>query len=640
MISIDRVLKILVYLVTLVGVAPLYLYLERSTQVILAIALIAGLIRDRRGTSLLPPLAATLLSFIFFFLAVVQLSRANLVLPIVNLLVLLLAVRLVSEKQGRQILQIFVLATFALAGSTLLTLSPLFFFFLIVLVLLISGGLVLLSFYGAEPGLILDTRQWLLLLKVNLLLPFGSLLLMLFFFLILPRTQHPLWDFLNTPATASVGFSDQVHPGSVAGLAEDNQLALRVETERLAAGDLYWRGVVLNRLEGQVWKRDNSPPLERITAAGGQPVIQTVYLEAKTDRFLPLLDLPMGVSGISVMSGGDSTYQSRRPLNRQITYQVQSFPGGFSELQRAAGKSYYLQVPENIAPRVEAVAAKIRELPSNQEKTAALEKYFLDQRLSYASVGLQPTENPVETFLFESKQGYCEYFASSFALLLRLAGVPARLVGGYLGGEYNQLGGYYLISENMAHVWVEVLDDSSRWRRVDPSRFAVNAAATLGQRGNSTFSSLRALADATDYYWTRLVISYDLSSQFRLLRQADERVRAVRMVRAGDLVIPLLGVAGGAVFFLLLYRIKQRPHRDQRLLSRYLRILRTRFNVNLDESEGLFTLADKTGHPLCQNFAARYGRAIYRDRALKREDYRYLRNLLRQLKKTGRQSRG
>ena len=640
MISIDKVLKILVYLATLTGVAPLYLYLDRSSQIIFAVALFAGIISDRRRTYLMPPMPATLLSFLFFFLSIVQISRSNLVQPVVNLLVLLLAVRLVSEKQGRHILQIFVLATFALASSTLLTLSPMFFFFLIVLVLLISCGLILLSFYGAEPGLILAPRQWRLLFKVSLLLPLGSLLLMLFFFLILPRTEHPLWNFLNAPVRASVGFSDQVRPGSVAGLSEDNQLALRVETDRLAGDDLYWRGIVLNRLDGQVWKRENTPPLDRIAAASGQPVIQTVYLEAKDDRFLPLLDLPLRVSGIPVSPSGDTVYQSRRPLLKQVRYQVQSFPGAFPVLQRRDRQNFYLQVPENIAPRVAAVADSIRELPSNQEKISALETFFLNQQLSYAATGLRPTQNPVETFLFESKQGYCEYFASSFALLLRLAGVPARLVGGYLGGEYNQLGGYYLISENMAHVWVEVLDDSARWRRIDPSRFAVNAAATLGQRGNNKSSSLRALVDTVDYYWTRIVISYDLSSQFQLLRQAGERVRAVRMVGFGDLVTPVLGIAGFALLGMLFYQFKQRPRREQRLLNRYLRLVRTRFNVHYDERDGLFALAEKTGHPLCNDFAAYFGRTVYRDRVLGREDYRYLNNLLRQLKELKRTSSG
>jgi len=317
MISIERALQTLIYLAALIGLAPLFPYLDLFTQIVIVFAFVAGIICDRRRHYWLTPLPATLLTFLFFFVYLVQISRANLVFPVANLLILLLAVRLVSEKQGRHVLQIFVLATFGLAASTLLSLSSLFFIYLVALVLLITFGLVLLSFYAAEPELILDRGQWKILLSTGLLLPVGSLLLMLFFFMILPRTQHPLWNFLNAPARASIGFSDQVRPGSVAELSQVRQTAFRVEMEEVQPSNLYWRGIVLNRIDGQVWRRDGTPPRDRIIRGNNPSISQNIYIESKDDRFLPVLDVPTQVGGLSAERSSDAVHKSRRSLKKQ-----------------------------------------------------------------------------------------------------------------------------------------------------------------------------------------------------------------------------------------------------------------------------------------------------------------------------------
>jgi transglutaminase-like putative cysteine protease len=635
MIGIERVLQAVIYLASLVGVAPLFPALDLFTRIVFVLALVGGMLCDRRRRYRLTALPASLLTLLFFVGYLAQISRLNLAVPVANLLVLLLAVRLLSEKQGRHVLQIFVLAIFALAASTLVSLSPLFLVYLVALVLLIACGLILLSFYGAEPGLLLNRRQWRLLWSTGLLLPVGSLLLMLVFFLILPRTQHPLWNFLNAPARASIGFSDQVRPGSVAELSGGGRTALRVEMEPVPPADLYWRGIVLNRIDGQIWRRDGAPPGERSVAASGAPLVQTIYIDAKDDRFLPALDLPFRMLGLANEPSADAVYKAGRALKKLSSYQVRSTLDAVRVLTSDRDRPYYLQVPEAVSPMVAAVAAEIRRNGrTSAEKISALERFFLSRNLSYSSSGLTTTATPVETFLFESKQGYCEYFATSFALLLRLSGVPARLVGGYLGGEYNQLGGYYLVSEDRAHVWVEALDDDGRWQRIDPSLYAVNAGAALGQQQRGRFSP-RLLLDTLDYYWTRMVISYDLSAQFQLLRQAGRRFESIRSPGGKRIGAGLAAVCGCCLAGWLLLRMKNRPGRQERLLGRYLRQVEKRFATGpLDMHTGLFELARQTGAPLCHEFAARYGRIVYRDRRLTREDFRRLNAIIRLLDKS------
>lgn len=634
MISIERALQSLVYLATLIGVAPLFLHLDLFTQSLFGLAICGGVICDRRRRYWISPLPATLISFLFFFLYLIQISRANIVLPVANIMVLLLAVRLISEKQGRHILQIFVLSTFALAASTLLSLSPLFLFYLIVLILLITCGLVLLSFHGAEPGLILDRQQWRLLLTTGSLLPVGSLILMLIFFLILPRTQHPLWNFLNAPAKASVGFSDQVRPGSVAGLSEVRQTAMRVEMDEVQPSHLYWRGIVLNRTDGRLWTRDAKPPQDRFLEGNGESITQIIYIEPKSDRFLPILDFPQQVRRLGSDRSGDNVRISRKPLRKRVQFQADSFLNATLQLTNPFEMTYYLQVPENVPPRVSDLAARIRASAVTQaEKLAELERFFLAQELSYSSTNLPPTDQPVDTFLFETKRGYCEYFASSFALVLRLSGVPARLVGGYLGGEYNDLGGYYLIGEDMAHVWVEVLDVDGRWQRIDPSRYAVNADVTLGQRGMKSGASFRVLVDTLEYYWSRIVITYDLSTQFQLLRKAGGRLKSIRSLEVNEVLKTLFVIIGLAMAGWTIYWLKKRPVREERLLRCYLQQVEKKFDIGpLSPQTGLFDLAQQTEDPLCREFAEIYGRSVYRDKKLSAEDYRNLQKLITKLK--------
>jgi len=634
MISIERVLQAIVYLAALVGVVPLFLHLDLFTQLAFALAMITGIISDRRRHYWLKSLPATLLTVFFFFAYLIQISRVNLVLPVANLLVLLLAVRLVSEKQSRHILQIFVLATFGLAASTLLSLSSVFFIYLIVLVLLVTCGLVLLSFYGVEPGLLLNLRQWRLLMLTGLLLPVGSLLLMLVFFLILPRTQHPLWSFLNNPSYSSVGFSEQVSPGSFAGLSETGKTALRVEMDQVSPANLYWRGIVLNRIEGATWRRDGNPPPDQV-AAGNETVLhQDVYIEAKRDRFLPALDIPIQIKGLSNRQEADAVFTARRTLKKQTHYRVQTSFDGSRSLRKRTTRDYYLQLPTEVSPRVLSVAAEITEQSDSAAgKISALEKFFFAQELTYTASGLIPTATPVETFLFESKRGYCEYFASSFALILRLSGVPARLVGGYLGGEYNKMGRYYLVSEDLAHVWVEALDDNGRWQRIDPSRFAVNAETTLGRRGGNGNFSFKVLFDTLDYYWTRRVISYYLSSQFQLLKQAGDRFRTIGKVDTGVVWKTLLSLLAFILMIYVIIRVRKQPCREERLLKSFQGLVKNKYKLDSCSSQiGLFELARRTGEPHCQAFAERYGRIVYHDQSFTNEDYRQLKAIILEIK--------
>jgi len=155
--------------------------------------------------------------------------------------------------------------------------------------------------------------------------------------------------------------------------------------------------------------------------------------------------------------------------------------GADLRISNRSARDFYLVVPERISARTAAAAAQVAASgPGSAERLAALATFFRDRRLVYAQDDLPGGIDPVDTFLFEKRRGYCEFFAAAYVTLARLAGLPARLVGGYYGGEYNALGGYYLVTDDTAHVWVEVLTDEGLWQRVDPSQWASNAGTVLG----------------------------------------------------------------------------------------------------------------------------------------------------------------
>ncbi len=632
MMCISTPLNGLTYLVCVLGAAPLFPYLDLPVRLIFAAALVTGMVCDRRQRYPVSGVPATLAALGGVAFYALQISATTLVEPAVNTLTLLLALRLATEKSSRHYLQAFVLALFALAGSSLLSLSAAFFVYLVLLVAAVTIGLVLLSFFTVDPQLVLGGPQLRRVLSVAALLPAVSLVLMLAFFVILPRTQRPLWNFLN-PAAATVGFSDKVRPGEVASTAAIKTVAFRAESEKLPRSDLYWRGIVLNTLEETTWARTAPPAGETSRVHGGRRVRQIVYPEPRQDGYLFTLDVPQSVAGMRASGSADLVFTTRRAIDRRARIEVLSAPGGVIEASGNPDRDFYLQVPGRFSARVTATAARVRGAGGDaRAKIAGLQAFFRAQQLSYATTDLPISADPVDEFLFEKKRGYCEYFASSFAVLLRLAGVPARLVGGYYGGDYNELGGYYVVTEDTAHVWVEVLTEDNRWLRIDPSALAQNAdSALLAARGRG-LSLTRRMADAVNYYWNQAVIAYDLGRQLDLVRRTNLGLRRVRVDLDLHRALPWLLAALGSAGVLLLLVRRRRGSAEARVLRRFLRQVRKTHRLESIPAEtGLHQLAEQLDDPRCRKFAAIYGGAIYRDRRLSGEELRQLAGLIRDI---------
>ncbi len=636
MIAIKALLDGLAGAVALLALLPVLPFLDLPLRVAALAAVPLGWWCDRRGRPLLSALPGTLLAAGGLIWYALQVRRAaEIGEPLVNALAVLLVVRLLSAKLGRDYLQIFVLALFILAGSSLLTLEIGFIVYLVLLVVAVTVSLLLLTVFVTAPNLILSAGELGRLLRVALLMPAASLVLMLGFFVILPRTASPLWNFLNPAPQAVTGLAESVNPGAFARLGESKTLAFRAEGPEIPPEERYWRALVLNQPDGARWVRALPPPESGVRVAGGSPIMLAIYPEPHRDRYLVTLDRPLQVDGIRHQSGFDRVFELSAAQNRRYRYTVTAIPGGELRTGRDLDRDFYLAVSTPVSPRVAAAAARIAASgPGSAARLAALAEFFRQNRLSYAQSGVAGGPDPIDDFLFGTRRGYCEFFASAYVTLARLAGLPARLVGGYYGGDYNALGGYYLVHDDTAHVWVEVLDDDGLWQRVDPSQWAANAGETLRAARSAGLSRWQQLSDALNYQWLQLVVIFDLSRQLELLGAGQrlwqgfstEELRG----QAGTLGVVLFcaGAGGAAVWWLR----RRRGSREARLLAALRARLRRRYGPQAAaEHLTLSEMTARTESAACREFAAIYQGAVFRDRPLTDAEAKRLRELLREI---------
>lgn len=348
------------------------------------------------------------------------------------------------------------------------------------------------------------------------------------------------------------------------------------------------------------------------------------------ERFLFTLDLPLSLEGVRHREEDDRVFMAHRRLGKNLTYYGQSRIGG--QLQQDSGwdRALYLDVPPTLSPRIRQVAKQIRQqtdIPN--QRIALLQEFFRAQQLSYANSDLPGSSAPIDEFLFDKKRGYCEFFASSFAQLLRLCEIPSRLVGGYQGGEYNNLGGYYLVTEDLAHVWVEAFFGGN-WQRLDPSRLAVNASSALLAPRQQGLSLLKRAIDSLEYMWTQSVINYDLRKQLNLVHLSGRQLKK-GISKAQTLKKAVLSLGGCVVFIALLcwwWRQHQRSP-EQRLLLRYQTTIIKRFNLNsVPTTSGLLEFAVQLDDPHAIRFAQKFNAVLYGNQPLTDDEATALNHLI------------
>ncbi|MDS4041815.1 MAG: DUF3488 and transglutaminase-like domain-containing protein [Candidatus Competibacter sp.] len=296
---------------------------------------------------------------------------------------------------------------------------------------------------------------------------------MLVLFVLFPRIPGPLWGLPKDAYEGRTGLSEEMMPGTVSQLTKSGAVAFRVRF----AGDLppqsqlYWRGPILWNFDGRRWTRaDELPARTPIPfAAEGAALEYSVIMEPSNRRWLLALDLP---ASLPARAGMTPSFQVLRdqPVNEVYRYEMRSYPRYRTGELSAAERNRALRLPARGNPRARALAAEWRERDSRPGALvdAAL-ALFREQAFYYTLTPPLLGSDGVDDFLFRTRQGFCEHYASAFVFLMRAAEVPARVVTGYQGGERNELGDYLIVRQSDAHAWAEVWLPERGWVRVDPT---------------------------------------------------------------------------------------------------------------------------------------------------------------------------
>jgi transglutaminase-like putative cysteine protease len=363
-----------------------------------------------------------------------------------------------------------------------------------------------------------------------------ALPLALLLFLLFPRLPGAFWA-LPEDSDAVTGLSNEMDPGSIAELSLLDDAAMRVRFDGPAPprADRYWRGPVLHDFDGRVWRARprffaRRPPLE----FSGTSYRYSVALEPGSLEVLPALELPEGALPPFALLTADYQVVMPRPPSRVMHYSLSSRIRHHSaEPLSALVRRVDLALPRARNPRSVALAQRLRTGAANDRAfIAAVLDRFRNGGFVYTLEPQRLGAQPVDEFLFDTRSGFCGHYASAFVMLMRAAGIPAHVVTGYQGGDWNPIGGYYLVRQSHAHAWAEIWQEGSGWVRVDPT--AVVAPARLegaaidllpGAERSGTrlllrlpwVNSLLQGWDALDSWWQRDIVGFNLERQLDLL---------------------------------------------------------------------------------------------------------------------------
>jgi transglutaminase-like putative cysteine protease len=423
-------------------------------------------------------------------------------------------------------------------------------------------------------------------LRIASVLLLQAIPLMLVLFVLFPRVQGPLWG-LPQDAFASSGLDEKMSPGSFIRLSLSEEVAFRVSYagQPPQREQMYWRGPVLWEFDGRTWTPGATfAPAAPQFADTTQPIDYSVTLEPHNKTWLFALDVPDRLS-IPAHLTYDFRLVGKEPVKARLRYEARSHLGyraNLRENERQLRRA--LQLPPSFNPRAHELAAEWRTQAAAQTggtNDAAIVRaaltFFSRQNFRYTLEPPPLGPHSVDDFLFETRQGFCEHYASSFVFLMRAAHIPARVVTGYQGGEFNELGNYYIVRQSDAHAWAEVWLADQGWVRIDPTAAIAPARVERGLSAAITdFAALPFMArnppqwmrklrlnwDTLANRWNQWVLGYDTERQFAFLTRlgmesATWQKMALNMMAGIGLIIAL------SALFMLRHLLKRRPDKVQ-----------------------------------------------------------------------------
>jgi transglutaminase-like putative cysteine protease len=459
----------------------------------------------------------------------------------VTLIVVLLALKTLEMRARRDAFVIFFLGFFTMLSNFFFSQSLLTAAAMVVALLGLLTALVNSHMPVGRPPLAQAARTagWMALAGA----PIMAALFVLF-----PRIA-PLWGMPGDAMSGRSGLSGQMQVGTIASLALDDSIAMRIRFEGALPrqSDMYFRGPVFSTFDGREWRplRSAFPArmqLQPDLSVSGPAYRYQVTLAANNRPWLMVLEAtPQApdIRGLSATMGPELQWQADQPIADLVRYSATSYPEfRHGPLRPSVGLQDYLDLPPGFNPRTLQLAAELRRQPQLASAGAPVlvEAVLAKLRTGGYEYTLEPGvygTHTADEFWFDRKAGFCEHIASSFVLLMRALDVPARVVTGYQGGQMNPVDGFWTVRQSDAHAWAEVWMPARGWVRVDPTS-AVSPGRTgsfqrlqvqpgvLAQAINAVSPgftvNLRALWEATNNRWNQWVLNYSQAKQMDLLR--------------------------------------------------------------------------------------------------------------------------
>lgn len=536
------------------------------------------------------------------------------------MLIAMLSLKLLEAKTKRDYILVVVLGYFIVGNLFLFNQSVFTFLVSILPLLLLTAALIQLNLQKPAPAFSVLKQSGKMLLQ--------AVPLMLILFVLFPRIPGPLWS-LPQNAHGGIGLpglSDSIKFNQVSQIAMDDSVAFRAKFKGKIPpqNQLYWRGPVLWTTFSDEWNISNQAGriAQEPLATAGEAIEYSITLEPHNQKWLLMLDMPNKIPDFATLTH-DYSVVAKEPVVTRIRFEATSYAHyrlGAEQLSTRE-KNLSLQLNDGENPRTLALGEQWRDLNAQDTVNAAL-TLFREKDFYYT---LNPPilgKNPIDDFLFNSKRGFCEHYAISFVTLMRAAGLPARVVTGYQGGELNPNDKFLIIRQMDAHAWAEVWLKDQGWVRVDPTaavsparveRGLVEAARAARPPPGQTKPETSHLPmttrskeipfihqallrwDSIDNGWNQWVIGYNQKKQQNFLSSlAGKKVTTQTMLIWLSCAIMLLGIGT----LLVIYQKNQaKLSRAQKLYAQFARKMRL-VALQPNPSEGALDFATRAGRAL------------------------------------------
>ncbi|MCX8084332.1 MAG: DUF3488 and transglutaminase-like domain-containing protein [Calditerrivibrio sp.] len=618
-----QIINHLSLLLILVSVTSVFKYLSIPYLIAIIISMLHHLysnkhnIRINRRLLTLTAISITIMLFL-------NITLNTLVTTLIKVIAVFICIKLLEEKRYRDYMQIIALSLFLITASGLMDIGMIFLLYLSLAIFIINFLMIILTIYDHQGDISIDKQQIKQLFYKTIIIPLLSIPIAILLFFIIPRTHTPLFDFLGRGEVARSGFTSKINLGAVSSIQENTDIIFRARMKEIDPHNLYWRAVVFDIYKDNIWSSSNLIGRTKFHFEDGEKIEYEIYLEPTSDKYLITLDKPVSLffKDTRVTKTEGLEFLSQKEISKKVSYKgisiiTDRFIDKYSDIANSEDKS-------SIPAKITALAQQLRK--DNTSSTITNITDYLKKNYQYSLENLPRGANALEEFLFNHKKGNCEYFASATALLLRANDIPARLVGGFLGGFYNKEVGYYAVSNKNAHVWVEALVND-QWIRVDPTPAQIS---NFTKRDNLPLSlKVKIYLDIISYYWTKFIVNYNLQMQMELAFKITSEFKTFHLQpdKKWLLALPVFIILAASAIFL-----HRRRKNNHYYLDYFYRVLKSKgiaIDPMLPLSWNIKEIKDPDLKQQAEEFSEHYNRMLFREKKIEKNTLLFLINRIK-----------